>query len=188
MPELPDVEIFKRYFDSYGLDKKVEKVKIRSEQVLGNLRPKGLGAALTGKKFSSSLRHGKHLLVSTTGEEWLGFHFGMTGFFEYLDPGEDPGGHPRILFQAGIHPRVEASNLSQAKIGDLYDEMKYVLEKAIAREVEADSLPSNFLLPHRTPGTACPQCGENIEKVKVSGRSAYFCPACQSTPNSESDS
>lgn len=265
MPELPDVEIFKRYLDSYGLDKSIKEVEIRSEKVVGNPRPEELKTRLKGEEFSSSLRHGKHLLVDTSGEEWLGFHFGMTGFFEYLNPGEDPAGHPRILFhyrddsrmvydcqrklgevnlfedrdsfisrknlgpdalkevdldkfevilsssramakstlmnqekiagigniysdeilfQAGIHPRVKASSLSQAKIEELYEKMDYVLSEAIACEVDPDRMPSNFLLPHRTPGSSCPQCGENIEKVKVSGRSAYFCPSCQSTSDS----
>ncbi|MBS3737283.1 Fpg/Nei family DNA glycosylase, partial [Candidatus Bipolaricaulota bacterium] len=248
MPELPDVEIFKRYLDSYGLDKTIKEVEIRSEKVLMDLQPEEFKSALAGNKFGSSQRHGKHLFVDTSGEKWLGFHFGMTGFFEYLSPGEGPEGHPRvlfhyddescmvydcqrklgeinlvedkdnfiarknlgpdalkevdrdkfeviisnsramakstlmnqekiagigniysdeILFQAGINPRAKASNLSQARIEDLYHKMNYVLSEAIACEVETERMPPNFLLPHRTPGTSCPQCGVNIERVKV---------------------
>lgn len=56
MPELPDVELFKRHLDSNGLHKTVEEVDIRSEQVLGNLRSEELKSILPGKKFNSSLR------------------------------------------------------------------------------------------------------------------------------------
>jgi len=73
MPELPDVEIFRRYMDSHGPDKKIESVKARSEQVLGDLQQKELNT-LEGKRFSSSLRHGKHIFVDIKGEKWLGFH------------------------------------------------------------------------------------------------------------------
>ncbi|MFW6111807.1 MAG: zinc finger domain-containing protein [Candidatus Bipolaricaulota bacterium] len=32
---------------------------------------------------------------------------------------------------------------------------------------------------NRSPGAHCPRCGKGIEKVKVSGRSAYNCPRFQ---------
>lgn len=81
MPELPDVEIFKRYLDYHGLDKEIESVEVHSEQVLGDLQP--------------------------------------------------------------------------------------------------EELPDDYLLTHRSPGSDCPRCGGEIDKVKVAGRSAYFCPNCQ---------
>ena len=85
-----------------------------------------------------------------------------------------------ILFQAGIYPRVKASSLSEEALTLLYDNMKEVLKEAIDSRVDPDALPSCYLLPNRSPGSPCPKCGESIEKIKVSGRSSYFCPNCQS--------
>lgn len=56
--------------------------------------------------------------------------------------------------------------------------MRYVLDKAIAAQAEPDRMPDNFLLRIRRSGATCP-CGGKVEMNKFSGRSGYFCPACQ---------
>lgn len=260
MPELPDVEVFKEYFDSNGLDKPIKEVEMREEAVLGDLQPRVLRNILKGERFLSSLRHGKYLFIKVGDATWLSVHFGMTGYFDYYQTELEPDGHPRvifhfkdgsqmvydcqrklgeldllsepaelieeknlgpdalkdvgqdefkdiftssramakstlmnqetiagigniysdeILFQTGIHPRIKASRLTSEKITRLYGKMNQVLNRAIEREVDPEKLPEDYLLSHRTPGTPCPKCGSKIERVKVSGRSAYFCPECQ---------
>jgi formamidopyrimidine-DNA glycosylase len=34
-------------------------------------------------------------------------------------------------------------------------------------------------LVHTREGKPCPRCGEAIARIVVSGRSTYYCPACQ---------
>ena len=34
-------------------------------------------------------------------------------------------------------------------------------------------------LVHTRDGQPCPRCGGEISRIVVSGRSTYFCPACQ---------
>lgn len=264
MPELPDVELFRKYLDSTSLHKTIEEVDVRSEQVVGDRQPEELTTVLPGRQFYSSLRQGKHLLVELKKSNYLlEFHFGMTGFFNYLTTQEKLTGHPRvvftfvdgtrlvydcqrklgevslfenfdgflsvknlgpdalnqvdrskferiftnsramakstlmkqekiagigniysdeILFQTGIHPRVKASTLAKEERDRLFKKMKEVLNTAIESEVEPEKMPPDYLLPHRSPGSSCPKCGEDIEKTKVSGRSAYFCPRCQKAP------
>jgi len=43
---------------------------------------------------------------------------------------------------------------------------------------EPGSMQDEFLV-HTREGKPCPRCGEEIRRVVVSGRSTYFCPACQ---------
>lgn len=73
MPELPDVEIFRKYFEPTGLNKPIKEVEMRAESVLGNVEtgePQGL---LQGERFSSVLHHGKHLFTRTASGDWLGY-------------------------------------------------------------------------------------------------------------------
>jgi formamidopyrimidine-DNA glycosylase len=37
----------------------------------------------------------------------------------------------------------------------------------------------NEFLVHTREGEPCPACGGPIARIVVSGRSTYFCPACQ---------
>jgi formamidopyrimidine-DNA glycosylase len=88
-----------------------------------------------------------------------------------------------ILFQAGIHPRTSAADLTSADTKNLFSTMRRVLRTAIERgagsEQFLDRLPSNFLIPRRRRGGTCPRCGGPLAVGKASGRSGYFCPSCQ---------
>jgi formamidopyrimidine-DNA glycosylase len=88
-----------------------------------------------------------------------------------------------ILFQAGIHPQAPVKALGRADLARLYRTTRKVLEMAIARgggsEEGTDKLPKGFLTPRREEGASCPRCRGRIATRKFSGRTAYFCPACQ---------
>lgn len=90
-----------------------------------------------------------------------------------------------ILFQAGIHPQAAVKRLGRADLARLFRAMRRVLETAVARgggsEEGTEKLPKSFLIPRREEGAACPRCRGRIEILKFSGRTAYFCPACQAT-------
>ena len=79
MPELPDVETFKRYIDSTSLHQRIDDVDVRNAYVLKGVSGRELARRLKGRRFESSRRHGKHLFVRAEEELWLRLHFGMTG-------------------------------------------------------------------------------------------------------------
>jgi len=79
VPELPDVELYKRRLDAGALHRAIEKVTVSDARVLGGLSPRALAKALRGTAMEASLRHGKHLLVRLSDGRWLTLHFGMTG-------------------------------------------------------------------------------------------------------------
>src|SRR6266436_10198670 len=98
MPELPDVEIFKRYFDATSLHQRIIGVDVRSAYVLKAVSGRELARRLKGRCFESSRRHGKHLFVRTDGDLWLRLHFGMTGSLRYFKDEEKAPPHTRVLF------------------------------------------------------------------------------------------
>jgi formamidopyrimidine-DNA glycosylase len=81
-----------------------------------------------------------------------------------------------ILFQEGIYPRTRVADLDEQALASLYATMQDVLQTAVDRDADPETFPDSFLTPHRRRGGTCPRCGEELEKVKVSGRSAYYCP------------
>jgi formamidopyrimidine-DNA glycosylase len=98
MPELPDVETFKRYLDATSLHQRIRGVDVESAYVLKGISARELAHRLKGRRFESSRRHGKHLFVRADGELWLRLHFGMTGSLRYFQRNEQTPPHTRVLF------------------------------------------------------------------------------------------
>src|SRR5438128_1386413 len=98
MPELPDVETFKRYLDTTSLHQRISAVDVRSAYVLKGVSAHELARRLKERSFESSRRHGKHLFVRADRDLWLRLHFGMTGSLEYFKHEEDAPRHTRVLF------------------------------------------------------------------------------------------
>ncbi|MFZ0391247.1 MAG: DNA-formamidopyrimidine glycosylase family protein [Calditrichia bacterium] len=97
MPELPDVEVFRKYLNSTALHQKIDKVEVKEKSMLGKVSSRSLQMRLKGAQFESTLRHGKYLFAQTDQKDWLVLHFGMTGFLRYFkNPDEQPG-HVRLL-------------------------------------------------------------------------------------------
>src|SRR4051794_27142486 len=96
MPELPDVEIFRRHLARNGLHREIKRVEVRDRRVVRGFGPDRLRRVLRGSELTSTRRHGKNLLVSTDGQ-WLVEHFGMTGYLERLPDADAAPGHTRML-------------------------------------------------------------------------------------------
>src|SRR5712691_11524094 len=98
MPELPEVETFKRYLDSTSLHQQITGVEVRDAYVLKGVSARELARQLKRRRFENSHRHGKHLFVRANSELWLRLHFGMTGSLEYLNHGEVAPKTARVIF------------------------------------------------------------------------------------------
>jgi formamidopyrimidine-DNA glycosylase len=258
MPELPDVETYKRYLDATALHKEIIGVEVRSRILLEETQVRELEGGLRGQSFESTHRHGKWLFVELADAGWLVLHFGMSGRIQYFrdmekDPSydrflvtfangyhlayvaarklgeieiiEDPQAFVQdkglgpdvlapdfgveaflallaerrgmikpalmdqqllagignvysdeILFQARVHPRTEIDQLDTEKRKEIYVKMQEVLRTAIGHQARPAEFPDSFIIPHRDAQGACPVCGNAVAQVKVSGRTAYYCP------------
>ena len=98
MPELPDVEVFKRYADSTALYQTINEVSVKSYQILRGVSPQTLVQKLQGHQLASSRRHGKFLFLQLAEHRGsLVLHFGMTGFLKYCKDGKAMPPHTRLL-------------------------------------------------------------------------------------------
>jgi formamidopyrimidine-DNA glycosylase len=80
LPELPDVEIFRQYFNATALHQTIAEVVECQGDLLCGTAFKSLKKHLVGEQFASASRHGKNLFSELTGGGFLVLHFGMTGF------------------------------------------------------------------------------------------------------------
>jgi formamidopyrimidine-DNA glycosylase len=110
VPELPEVEIYARYFARHALRQRIARVRVLDERILGAVRKEAFSRALRGHAFTAVRRHGKHLFADAGGV-WLHLHFGMTGDLSY-----DDGAPPRFArvmfeFDNGAHLAFEDMRL-----------------------------------------------------------------------------
>ena len=98
MPELPDVEGFRRYWSRYMAGERVRKVEVPTPAIVRNRTAQTLGRALAGRRFERPDRHGKWMIAATDGPMLL-LHFGMTGGLHWSGrDGEGPHRHDRLVF------------------------------------------------------------------------------------------
>ncbi len=93
------------------------------------------------------------------------------------------------LFRARLHPLSPARSMKPEHLAALRDAIVAALEAGIDGggasiddyrdgRGEKGRMQDEFLV-HTREGEPCPRCDGAIERIVVSGRSTYFCPACQ---------
>ena len=117
MPELPDVETLKRYFDATSLHQRIADVDVRSADLLKGISGRELVRRLKGQRFESTCRHGKHLFARADDYIWLRLHFGMTGSLGYSKGIEKAPRHARVLFVFANNYRLAFED--QRKFGEV---------------------------------------------------------------------
>lgn len=93
------------------------------------------------------------------------------------------------LHQAGIHPASRCSSLSRAQLNSLHAALQSVLTKALDMGgtsfrdyVDGLGRPGRYQDEFNVYGRAgqpCRQCGQELDKIVVAGRTTVFCPDCQ---------
>ena len=117
MPELPEVETFRRYLDSTSLHQRITNVDVRDAYVLKRVSARELARRLKRRRFENSHRHGKHLFVRAGDELWLRLHFGMTGSLEYLNDDQAAPKAARVIFRFADNCRLAFDD--QRKFGEV---------------------------------------------------------------------
>jgi len=94
-----------------------------------------------------------------------------------------------ILFRARLHPLLSVSLLETFHLKRLWRAMRDVLRQAIKYKgsttrtyINTETHPGEFQSFHRVYGKEahpCSICHTRIERIKMNGRSTYFCPHCQ---------
>lgn len=98
MPELPDVEGWKRYVNRYARGRRIRSVSAPSPDDLRNTTASGLGRAVSGRRFGDARRHGKWLMAPTDEGPTVVFHFGMSGSLTWTAAPDGLHDHDRVVF------------------------------------------------------------------------------------------
>lgn len=115
MPELPDVEVFRRYMAATALHKKIENVRVKADRVMQGVSARRLSSALKGQQFRRTDRHGKYLFAELTSDKFLLLHFGMTGFLKYFKVEDEKPDHVKLLIDFANDYHLAYDN--QRKLG-----------------------------------------------------------------------
>ena len=93
------------------------------------------------------------------------------------------------LFAAAINPLRQVFSLSDAELKKLYFSLQEILKKGIKMNGASvsdyrkpDGSKGSFdkiIKVYRRQGKSCPCCNTTIKAVKISGRTAHYCPTCQ---------
>ena len=108
MPELPEVEMYKRYFEQHALGQTITRVRVLDARICGTRKLD----QLAGRSFQRVRRHGKHLFADAgAGDLWLHMHFGMSGDLAFFI--DEPPRFARLIFdfENGAHLAYEDMRL-----------------------------------------------------------------------------
>jgi formamidopyrimidine-DNA glycosylase len=147
MPELPEVETFRRSLDPAALGKRITGVTVYNSRILGSVSEEELASRLRGRRFLSTRRHGKHLFVETDAPEtWLYLHFGMSGYPLLLAGPEGIPAYTRALFSFEDGGALAFSDLRMfGKVDLVPDPDAYIRQRRLGPDaLEADFDLSRF--------------------------------------------
>ena len=129
MPELPDVEIFKRLVEQHCIGRVITRADVADPGSLESATAAALQRRLKGKGLASCRRHGKVLFVGFDDAGTLAMHFGTNGSLQHVPRDAEEPPYVRIQFEfaegdrlAYINPRrigrVSATDSAAAFIAD----------------------------------------------------------------------
>jgi len=94
-----------------------------------------------------------------------------------------------ILFASRVHPLRKIKDLKPSDIKAIYQNIRKILTEAIKLKGTSANLYLdaygrqgdflNHLKVYGREGEKCYRCKDIIKRIKLGGRSAHFCPACQ---------
>ena len=94
-----------------------------------------------------------------------------------------------VLFDAGINPIRKASSITLKEADKIVKGCNKIIARAIMEggttirsytsSLGVTGRFQQYLMVHKRENEKCYKCGNIIKKIKINGRSSYFCPKCQ---------
>ncbi len=94
-----------------------------------------------------------------------------------------------VLFKSKINPLRDAKSLSLDECASIVSSANEIIKEAIKHggttirsytsSLGVTGSYQNYLLVHKKEGQECPICHNKIKRIKVGGRSTYYCEHCQ---------
>lgn len=99
MPELPEVEIIRRYLDEQLPGRTIACVDILLARQLKHPAPEAFQSLVAGKRMAGVRRRGKYLLLDLKDGSTIVFHLRMTGSLVYDASGRQRDAYARMVFR-----------------------------------------------------------------------------------------
>jgi len=90
-----------------------------------------------------------------------------------------------ICYQARIHPASTLDQLNEAEMMRIFQKMKTILQYAVDRNAYYKDYPDDWLWQWREEGRSGPEGWGKVKKIKVAGRTTYFCEGWQALKNGQ---
>jgi len=117
MPEIPDLEGYRSYFNQRLLDRRVEEVEVFIPYVLRSIAT-DFNSELIGATFHDLQRVGKYLLFHLSGQRCLVVNAMLTGRFQYCEPKERK--RARTVFQLSLDNGMQLRYADLRLMGKIY--------------------------------------------------------------------
>ena len=141
MPELPEVETYRRYLEQTALHQLVTDIYVEDTKLL-TTDYDTLAEKLKGRQFTGTRRTGKNLFVLLDAPYALRMHFGMSGSLAYFHHTEATPRFARIVFSlAGGFRLGFLCPRKFERIGLVDDVDAFLREKKIAKDGLEISIP-----------------------------------------------
>ncbi len=157
MPELPDVEIYRRVLERHGLNRTIAAVEVLDAGILVDVTPADFARALAGDRLTTTRRHGKNLFARRGRGGHLWMHFGMTGALEPFR--EEAPAYARILYRFEQGPHLAYVNVRRLGHVGLVEDVEAWLE--------AEGIGPDALDPALTAEWFAEALGRGRRSIKV---------------------
>lgn len=84
-----------------------------------------------------------------------------------------------ICFQTRVHPASVVDHIPLKKKKEIYRKMKEILDFAVEKNAHYKAYPEDWLWKWREEGATAPDGTGEVRKMKVAGRTTYFCNGWQ---------
>ena len=132
MPELPDVETFKRVLASNALGKTIARVVVADRRIVGKLAAQTFISRLQGARLVAARRYGKHLMARIDRGGWLILHFGMTGALHFVPKPDQEPPFTRVRFDfAGDGSLAYTNKRMIGRVGLIEDAADFIADEKL---------------------------------------------------------
>lgn len=132
MPELPEVNTFKQYFDAAALQQTIMQVDVSDDKIIRSSDGATFAEKLAGRTFVNSIRRGKYLFADLDNGHSVLLHFGMTGDLKLYQDEEDRPRFERFAFVFQDGNRLGFEDMRKfARINYLDDRDAFIIEKKL---------------------------------------------------------
>ena len=115
MPELPDVEVYRKEAQK-AQNKKINHISVIDKHFV-DISKITLGREIAGKKLKEIYRRGKYLFLTTDNHWSIVMHFGMTGRLEYLPADKEAPKYTKCTLEMSDNHHLHY--LSKRKLGSV---------------------------------------------------------------------